>query len=56
MPASASETENMNTKNKDLISSTILLLMDEKEVVTFIRDAQKGIYPPIDKDLLNDED
>ena len=38
------------------ISSTILLLMDEKEVVTFIRNAQKGIYPPIDKELLNDDD
>jgi len=37
-------------------SSTILLVIDEKEVVTFIRNAQKGIYPPIDKDLLDDED
>ena len=38
------------------LSSTVLGVMDEKEVVKFIRNAQKGIYPPIDKDLLDDDE
>jgi hypothetical protein len=30
--------------------------MDEKEVAQFIRNAQKGIYPPVDKELLEEDE
>ena len=41
---------------KGELSSIVRGTMDEKEVVQFIRNAQKGIYPPIDKDLLDEEE
>lgn len=46
----------MDFTYKGEISSRTIGVMDEKEVVTFIRNAQKGIYPPIDKDLLDEDD
>ena len=41
---------------KGELSSIVRGTMDEKEVVQFIRNAQKGIYPPVDKDLLDEEE
>ena len=41
---------------KGELSSIVRGTMDEKEVVQFIRNAQKGIYPPIDRDLLDEDD
>lgn len=46
----------MDFTYKGEISSRTIGVMDEKEVVTFIRNAQKGIYPPIDKDLLDEDE
>ena len=46
----------MDFTYKGEISSRTICVMDEKEVVTFIRNAQKGIYPPIDKDLLDEDE
>ena len=46
----------MEFSYKGELSSIVLGVMDEKDVVNFIRNAQKGIYPPIDKDLLDDEE
>jgi DNA-directed RNA polymerase subunit RPC12/RpoP len=46
----------MDFTYKGEVSSRTIGVMDEKEVVTFIRNAQKGIYPPIDKDLLDEDE
>ena len=46
----------MDFTYKGEVSSRTIGVMDEKEVVTFIRNAQKGIYPPIDKDLLEEDE
>jgi hypothetical protein len=45
----------MEFSYKGELSSIVRGLMDEKEVVQFIRNAQKGIFPPIDNDLLDEE-
>ena len=41
---------------KGELSSIVRGVMDEKEVAQFIRNAQKGIYPPVDKDLLEEDE
>ena len=41
---------------KGELSSIVRGVMDEKEVAQFIRNAQKGIYPPVDKELLEEDE